>query len=164
MYCYVLFLYLGIIFAKKSDCAKNIETGRDIFDGSCGTLRAPTWNIWTGYAGKRNSKTSDNKLQTHRNNPWTDQIYNQNNKILDISTKLKTYIETTFINEISLCIRLLQEYPVLLKKYILHDMERLKMCRSFLLSGPNWGKRHVCCFWKMVSIHLIQQKTTFILD
>jgi uncharacterized membrane protein len=62
-----------------------------------------TWNTWTGYAVKRNSKTSDNKLQTHRNNQWTDKIYNQDNTIIDISTKLKTYIETTFINEISLC-------------------------------------------------------------
>ena len=93
-----------------------IENRGDLYDGSCGDLVLPTFGPWSSFGTKRNSKMSDNKLQTHRNNQWTDQIYNQENDILDISTKLKTYIETTFINEISLCIRLLQEHPVLLKK------------------------------------------------
>ena len=114
VYCYFLFLYSELIYA--GDCKQHIENGWDIYDGSCGALRKPTYNPWTGYAVKRNSKMSDNKLQIHRNNQWTDQIYYQENNILDISTKLKNYIETTFINEIALCIRLLQEHPVLLKK------------------------------------------------
>jgi len=114
VYCYFLFLYLELIFA--GDCKERILNRGDIYDGSCGELRQPTWNTWNGNAVKRNSKTSDNKLQTHRNNQWTDKIYNQDNTIIDISTKLKTYIETTFINEISLCIRLLQEHHALLEK------------------------------------------------
>jgi len=114
VYCYFLFLYLELIFA--GDCIEHILNKEDLHDGSCGNLRRPTWGPWSGFGAKRNSKMFDNKLQTHRNNQWTDQIYNQENNILDISTKLKTYIETTFINEISLCIRLLQEHPVLLEK------------------------------------------------